>query len=39
VVFSVVKKRQFWVLISVVKKRPFWVVIRRSLKEAPLGGF
>ena len=26
-VLSVVKKRQFWVVVSVVKKRQSWVVI------------
>ena len=26
-VTTVVKKRQFWVVISVVKRRQFWVVL------------
>ena len=36
---SVVKKRQFWVVISVVKIEQFSVVIRVVLNEAVLGGY
>ena len=36
-VTTVVKKRQFWVVISVVKKRQFWVVISVVKKRDSFG--
>jgi len=38
-VITVVKMRNFWVILRVVKKRQFWVVVRMVKRGGCLGGY